>query len=227
MVRVVTFTGHGNVTDPAQRGSPRYAPLVSTATRIDADAFLSGDWPRGSELVDGEVVMTDPDASTASWPGSAAPAAGPTFWHQELVGRIFEALRAWIRAGQGRGHAGQGGNWVLADGHVYKPDVWWVAQERRFDLTAARHDGPPDLAVEVRSPGTWALDIGPKRGIYEASGLAELWLVDVPAESVLVSRRSGAGSGFDLAVDVLPDDVLGSPALEGFALGLDELFAPA
>jgi len=183
---------------------------MSTTTRIDADGFLDGGWPRDSELVDGEVVVTD-----------------PTFWHQELAARIFEALRAWIRSGQHRGHAGQGGNWVLADSHVYKPDVWWVARERRFDLTTARHDGPPDLAVEVRSPGTWALDIGPKRTMYETAGLVELWLVDVPAESVLISRRSGAASGFDLAVDVLRDDVLDSPLLEGFVLPLDELFAPA
>jgi len=37
------------------------------------------------------------------------------------------------------------------------------------------HDGPPDLAVEVRSPGSWHLDIGPKRDVYEASGTEELW----------------------------------------------------
>jgi len=105
--------------------------------------------------------------------------------------------------------------------------VWWVAHQHRFDLTAARHDGPPDLAVEVRSPRTWALDIGPKRSLYEAAGLVELWLVDVPAEAVLISRRSGAGSGFDHAVDVLRGDVLDSPLLEELVMPLDELFAPA
>lgn len=178
---------------------------VQTASipRITADEFLSGDYPAGSELVDGVVYEMD-----------------PAFDHQELVSRLLIALRVWVE-GSGLGRAGLGGNWVLSDGHVYKPDVWWKAQRPR----GVRHDGPPELAIEVRSPGTWALDVGPKPKQYEAAGTAELWLVDTPSSTVLVFRRDDSGPGFADAVEFGPGAALGSPLLPGFTLAVDALFA--
>lgn len=179
------------------------AMTVPAATsRITAGEFLSRDYPIGSELVDGVVHVND-----------------PAFLHQEVVRRLCIALGAWADGASGCGRAGFGGNWVLSDGHVYKPDVWWAAEPPR----GTRHSGPPDLAIEVRSPGTWALDVGPKLRRYEAAGTAELWLVDPPASSVLVFRRGGAGSGFAAAEDVGGGE-LTSPLLPGFALDVDGLF---
>ncbi len=183
--------------------------VVSVATGTGAQEFLAGDWDGAAQLVGGEVVMTD-----------------PRLWHQELVARLLEALRTWCRTPAGRGVAGIGGNWVLGAGEVYKPDVWWVADPDRLDLHAAGNAGAPDIAVEVRSPSTWHLDIGPKRSVYEAAGLAELWLVDSPATAVLISRRSKPKAAtFNLSAEVGPGDVVSSPLLEGFALAVDELFA--
>ncbi|WP_300008566.1 Uma2 family endonuclease [Pseudonocardia sp.] len=171
-----------------------------TAPRITADEFLSGDHPIGSELVDGVVYEMD-----------------PAFDHQEVVSRLLTALREQTD----HGRAGIGGNWVLADGHVYKPDVWWKAQRPR----GVRHDGPPELAIEVRSPGTWALDVGPKLRQYEAAGTTELWLVDTASSTVLVFRRDDSGPGFADAVEFAAGEELTSPLLPGFALDVDALFA--
>ncbi|MBC8092896.1 MAG: Uma2 family endonuclease [Pseudonocardia sp.] len=179
---------------------------VQTASipRITADEFLSGDYPEGSELIDGVVYEVD-----------------PAFDHQEVGARLLDEIRAWVRAEPGRGRAGYGGNWVLSDGHVYKPDVWWKAQRPR----GVRNDGPPELAIEVRSPGTWALDIGPKLRRYEASGAVEVWLVDTPSSTVLIFRRGDSGPGFADVVEIGLGTVLGSPLLPGFELKVDELFA--
>ena len=84
-----------------------------------------------------------------------------------------------------------------------------------------RHNGPPDLAVEVRSPGTWHRDIGRKLQRYRDAGTRELWLVDAPASTVLVYRVDA----FAEAVEVGPGEVLGTPLLPGFALPIDQLFA--
>jgi Uma2 family endonuclease len=169
-------------------------------TSLTADEFLAGDYPVGSELIDGEVYMNDPG-----------------FPHQEVVGRIFVALWLWVASEVGYGRAGHGGNWVLADRHVYKPDVGWAATRP----TGGRHDGPPDLAVEVRAPGTWRRDIGPKLRQYEASGTRELWLADTPARTVLVFR----GAAFDHGSELGAGQQLTSPLLPGFTLDVDELFA--
>jgi Uma2 family endonuclease len=84
----------------------------------------------------------------------------------------------------------------------------------------------PDLCVEIRSASTWRYDVGAKKRVYEEGGLAELWLVDDAAETVLVYRRSKADVPiFDVALELGRGEVLGSPMLPGFALSIDELFA--
>lgn len=167
---------------------------------ISADEFLSQDHPIGSELIDGVVHVNDPG-----------------FRHQLVCSRINEALLLWSLGPDGRGRPGWGGNWVLSDRNVYKPDVWWTATPP----DGTRHHGPPDLAVEVRSPGTWHRDVGRKLQRYREAGTRELWLVDTPASTVLVYR---AGS-FDEPIEVAPGERLTSPLLPGFALPLDELLA--
>lgn len=176
------------------------AMTVQATTRISADEFLSRDYPIGSELIDGVVHVNDPG-----------------FRHQTLCSRIYDALRDWTRGEHGHGKVGWGGNWVLTDHHVYKPDVWWIPTPP----TGSRHDGPPALAVEVRSPGTWHRDIGRKLDEYGAADTKELWLVDTPAATVLV-YRSGS---FDDAIEVGPGEQLTCPLLPGLTVAIDELFA--
>ncbi len=67
---------------------------------------------------------------------------------------------------------------------VVQPDVL-VA--RQSDLTEARLEGAPALAVEVQSPSTQRIDLGTKRLTYEAAGVPAYWLVDpeVPSLTVL------------------------------------------
>lgn len=45
---------------------------VSTITGLSVEEFRAGEWPRGAQLVEGEVVVND-----------------PTFRHQEMVVRIL------------------------------------------------------------------------------------------------------------------------------------------
>lgn len=186
-----------------------YGDDVTTMTGVTTEEFLAGDWGPGAELVDGGVSVTD-----------------PTLWHQEIVRRLVAALSAWVQGASDRGMVGFGGNWVIGPGQVLKPDGWWVADPGRLDLHAVSNDEAPDLVIEVRSPGTWHLDLGPKRASYEAAGAAELWLVDTPAKTVLVDRRSGRGVvRFDVTAEFGPGTSLSSPLLPDFGLGIDELFA--
>ncbi|MEA2685046.1 MAG: hypothetical protein QOE93_241 [Actinomycetota bacterium] len=181
---------------------------MAIQTRLSIEEFLRGQWPPGAQLVDGEVIVND-----------------PTLRHQEAAKRIIVALELWIRSASGRGRVGFGGNWTVAPGQVFKPDVWWVPHDRLLDLDAARDDVPPTVVVEVRSPGTWRFDLGRKRQVYEQVGVQELWLVDTPASTVLVFRRSMPESpDFDVDAEFGPGETVTSPLLEGFALPVDDLF---
>jgi Uma2 family endonuclease len=55
--------------------------------------------------------------------------------------------------------------------------------------------------------------------------VAELWLVDSPARTILVLRRSSeASADFDVALEVPAGETLRTPLLEGFELAVAEMF---
>ncbi len=164
------------------------------------------------QLVEGEIVVNEPKAV-----------------HARLHGRLFFALEAWVRDGDGRGAAFLPTD-VRMDAHnVYGPDLVWFSEP---GLSAAFPSGldayserVPDLCVEIRSASTWRYDIGAKKRVYEAGGLPELWLVDDASETVLVYRRSTPKSPtFDAALELGRGEALTSPQLPGFSLALDQLF---
>ena len=72
----------------------------------------------------------------------------------------------------------------LSRATVLQPDVL-VA--RKSDLTEARLEGAPVLAVEVISPSTRRIDLSVKRLTYEEARVPAYWLVDpeVPSLTVL------------------------------------------
>ncbi len=184
---------------------------VPVAQRMTADEFLARPFEEGQrweELIDGEVVVSQPTAR-----------------HNEVQGELFFALKSWIKGGAGRGQAFIPLDVKLDDLNVFAPDISWYQASNPVAASAQPPYPLPDLAVEVRSPSTWRYDAGAKKATYERHGLPELWLVDTPAEQVLVFRRSQGGvRGFDVALELGRGDTIGSPLLPGFALDVGALF---
>ncbi|MBA3746332.1 MAG: Uma2 family endonuclease [Solirubrobacterales bacterium] len=185
---------------------------VTVTAEMTADEFLAlGPNPGGvrQELVDGELVVSQ-----------------PAWTHNDSQFQIAFALESWTRAVAERGSVGLPLDVLLDDHNVYEPDVVWYRHGR-----APRRGDPipypvPDIAVEVRSPSTWRLDIGAKKANYERHGLPELWLVDTAAEVVLVFRRSKPDAPrFDVSLELTATDTLTSPLLPGFSLPVGEIFA--
>ncbi|WP_143171986.1 PDDEXK family nuclease [Pseudonocardia thermophila] len=168
--------------------------------RISAEELLAQDHLIGSEVVDG-VVHVEPRRSGTS--GSAGTPTSPCGCGPPHQGRA---------AGPAGAATGSG-----------------PRQRRRArrllggaPTEGSRHDGPPDPAVDARSPTTWLPDIGRKRDVHRASDVGERRLVDAPAGTVLVYRTGGS---LDDAVEVGPGDTLTSGLRPGFALPSAELFA--
>jgi Uma2 family endonuclease len=161
------------------------------------------------ELVDGEVVVNF-----------------PTLTHQRTVLRLGVAFTIWSRAAPGRGEATLEIDTVAGPDSVLGPDLQWYAHDRDLPDPNTRPFPLGDLVIEVRSPSTWAVDVGRKRAIYEREGVRELWLVDPLSRTVLVFARStAAATEFDDARDLGPADTLGSPLLPDFTLAVADLFA--
>jgi Uma2 family endonuclease len=181
--------------------------MAIATRRLTLEEFMKEDWPPTVQLIHGEVVQVN-----------------ASFDHNRIRQSIFLALHQWTRAEPERGEAGLGGNWVLSPDSLVIPDVWWASEEDR--PSGLFVNGAPDLAVEVRSPGTWRYDIGAKRDLYLEAGVQELWLVDTDARAVIgYRRRRGAAilPSFDEGFEATAGDQLTSPLLPGFALEIAEI----
>ena len=143
---------------------------VWTAEDVRAMQDEASAWPR-YELVDGELLVT--------------PA--PRYAHQEVVGRIFVALRLYLARQPAVGHA------MLSPADIsfglpdvlVQPDVFVLARDE------ARHQAWSAvtrllLAVEVLSPSSTRQDRFQKRRLYQEQGVPLYWIVDVDARTVEV-----------------------------------------
>ncbi|CAN5587358.1 Uma2 family endonuclease [soil metagenome] len=183
---------------------------MSVAQRMTAEEFLAmpveEDVAR-RELLDGEIVVSQ-----------------PTPLHVRVQSTLFGHLWSWAGAGPGRGEVLFPLDIGLDEHNVFVPDIIWWA-EGHGPGPYERPSPMPDLAVEVRSPSTWACDIGPKKARYERHGLRELCLVDTAAYEVMAFHRSSRETqSFDRFTTFAGSDTLRSGLLEGFALPLSKLF---
>lgn len=178
--------------------------VTTVAERLTADAYLAREDPRRTELIDGVLVVNE-----------------PSILHQHVCALIWETLARWTRTPEGRGMVTWPINVPLDDANVLAPDVLWF--ENELPLTAINAPRVPELAVEVRSPGTWRYDVGRKRELYERHGVRELWLADTASRTLLVYRRSRPETGFDTALELGAEEALRSPLLPGFVVAVGEL----
>jgi Uma2 family endonuclease len=187
--------------------SADYHEIVTVAQRITADEYLLLDLPRGTQLIDGLIVLHS-----------------PRMLHQVLHGRLFRAIDGWVTADDGRGIVVSPLDVLIDDRNVFAPDLLWYAAAH---VPAIRQPPPypvPDLAIEIRSPSTWRYDVAAKKDAYEREGLRELWLVDGESGVLLVLRRSAEGrASFDVALELDRSATLESPLLPGFALDVGAL----
>jgi len=180
---------------------------MTTTTPMSVEEFLALPYPElgRQELIGGEVVVSDPDRH-----------------HQRVVIRLAAALVPWCDGAPDRGEPIINIDTRIGD-DILQPDLQWYADPERF---RGRPEPIGDLVVEVRSPSTWARDVGVKRQRYERGGVRELWLVDHLSRTVLVFRRTSQDAAeFDVAFDLGDEDALETPLLPGLAIPLASIFA--
>ena len=190
---------------------------MPTAARSDVrltfdDFLLFPEDGKRHELIDGVHYVT----------------AAPTVGHQELLGRLHLAIGNFLVGRRQLGRVFLSPlDVVLSYYDVVEPDLLFVAGDQQDILTEANVQGPPALVVEILSPSTRRRDEGIKRELFEAKGIREYWIVDPKGLRVTVYRRGDEGQ-FPRLMDLVAGQALNleTPLLSGFALSLDDLFAP-
>ncbi len=101
----------------------------------------------------------------------------PRAWHQEIVGRLFEKLRPYIRH-QGVGHVlASPADISWTDDTLVQPDLFVVDLEEARTMVWA-HMQTLFLVVEVLSPSTARYDRFTKRRLYQEVRIPAYWIVD-------------------------------------------------
>jgi Uma2 family endonuclease len=102
---------------------------------------------------------------------------------------------------------------------VLGPDVSFISQERVDRTEDGYYDGPPDLAVEVLSPGDRRGWIERKLALWLETGTRSVWLVNPRLRTVEVISSLSDRRTFH-ETDELVDDVV-----PGFRVKVSEIFA--
>jgi Uma2 family endonuclease len=186
--------------------------MVLTTQRLTFEDWLTlPDDGRRYELLNGALVEMPP----------------PTVNHQIIVGMLhFWLYRAQI-AGYGRVLMGPVA--VLLDPtrlrqNAPEPDAFFIRQEREHIVRAAAIEGPPDLVIEILSPGTRARDIvgGVKWRLYQRFAVPRYWVVDLRLQTV--TQYTFEDTTFSAPVVRGLSDTLECPLFPGITLPVADLF---
>ena len=169
-------------------------------------------WPedgRRYELYDGEVYEV--------------PSPFPL--HQMVSARLHLVLADYVRA--------YGGlvlyaplDIVLTEYDVVQPDLLLFTRERADLVNPSKVTRvPPDLAIEILSPGTAGNDRGRKMQLLARHGVREYWLVDPTAVRVEVYQLSG--TQYALASTAAGHELVQSPLLTGLSIAPTDLVSSA
>ncbi len=157
------------------------------------------------ELLDGELVVSPP----------------PGMDHQSISSNLVYALERFVREqGLGRVYAAPTGIRFTPD-NLLIPDIMFITRDRLHIRGSNVVDAPPDLVVEILSPGTRRRDLTTKRDLYARFGVQEYWIVDPEARTVEVLERLGTSFR---RVPPLKEGVIQSRVLPSLRLSLETVF---
>src|SRR5688572_28558087 len=145
----------------------------------------------------GAASSRSPARSRGTSPLKASdPTAPVTGRHQDLRLYITVLLKTYVEmidAGLVRDAPFQ----VQAqNGQVVHPDIVFVAHSNFDRVHETFIEGPPDIVVEICTPGTTSADRGDKFVLYETIGVREYWLID-PVRELVDFFHLGADNLYD------------------------------
>jgi Uma2 family endonuclease len=169
---------------------------------VSFEEFLAwSDEDSRAEWVDGEIVVMAPS----------------NLGHQDLLGFLYKLLDDYVRANRlGRVFLAGVLMRLASRPSGREPDLLFVAAAHAERLRDTYLDGPADLVVEIVSPDSVDRDRVEKLGEYEAAGIPEYWVIDLPRQEALFYRLGDDGQYRQIPPD--PDGIYRSSVLEGFQL---------
>ena len=188
-----------STTTPTFSGAHGAVPLVSGS---DLERLLE---QVDYELVDGNL-RTRPMGAKSSWIGARIHGFLFAFLQQHALGHLFISDCGYT---------------CFPGNTLRKPDVSFVRLGRleREEIPIGWLTIPPDLAVEVLSPGDVADDMDIKVQAYLQAGVKLVWEVHPASKTVIVHRADGT-----IAALKETDSLDGEDVVPGFKAALASIF---
>lgn len=172
----------------------------------ETEYFQLPETSRIVELSQGELLLMPP----------------PSDLHQKVVGNLYRLFYAHIADHQLGVIRFAPLAVRLWPDKIREPDLLFVSQahaDRIGDLVY----GPPDLVVEVTSPGTRKVDRQEKFYEYARAGISEYWIVEPENETIEVYTLEGGA--YVHWAHGRQDERVSSKLLPGFAVACADVFA--
>jgi Uma2 family endonuclease len=181
---------------------------VPLAYRLTISDWLESPEDRRCELIEGELHVVPP----------------PAIRHQRVSRRLLGPLQAHVELNR-LGEVFYSPTGVrFSDETAVEPDLTLVLAAHADRVREQWVEAPPDLVVEILSPGTARRDLVLKRELYQSSSVPEYWVVDPEAQTVeVLTLRAGRYERFGLFGRA---DRLRSALLPGLEIPLAEVFNP-
>ena len=171
---------------------------------MTAEEFMNiDDEPNRHELIKGELLTMTPPKPLHGWIVTNLTL---------LLGQHVKVNRLGVVYTESGYHLERGPDTVLG------PDLSFVPAERVDQSGEHYYEGPPDLAVEVLSPGDRKGYVERKLAVYLETGTRSVWLVDPRRRTVEVISSSGERRTLH-ETDELVDDTV-----PGFRVKVSEIF---
>jgi Uma2 family endonuclease len=158
------------------------------------------------ELIDGEINYMVPAGSE----------------HGGIIADLTILLGSFVKARKlGRIMGAETGFLIRRNPDTVRaPDIAFIRSERLpAKLPRGFFNGPPDLAVEVLSPGDRAGEVQSKIRDWLEAGCLAVWVVDPENETVTVYKNTRDITVFN-STDILADEHV----LPGFIITISEIF---
>lgn len=161
------------------------------------------------ELVAGRVIRMSP----------------PGVRHGRLAVRLALILERYVEVHRVGVVLGEAGCHIASNPDTVRgPDLSFFKRERipAEGLPEGFWPGPPDLVVEIRSPGDRRSEIQAKVDDYLTRGVSVVWVVDPKRKTVTIHRR--LAPSVTLHID---DELDGGDVVVGFTCKVSEIFNEA
>jgi Uma2 family endonuclease len=199
------------------------SPADKTWTYDDLEALRDS----GRGVRDGQIVPLEETCLIEIYDGELIEMPSPKILHQMIVLRLAILLQAWADKNGGKVYLSPT-DFLMRNGRIAIPDLSFVRAERLDSERIEREDGqcliaPPDLIIEVLSPGTARHDRLRKTHLYAQAGVARYWLIDPDAQSFEALFLEGARFAIE-ATAAIEDQTVAAPGFADLIIDLEALF---